>query len=545
MAASSGVAANTAELARAAAPQAEKNDAHGGAQDSAVLSEPRFLGDTDGTMAHEAGEGLAPTVSAWVACETEDGATYYYNTETDESQWEMPGELLDGDEYSANVDQGAYTEEQHTSNGASRSTAPSYSDTGNATEAQQDGQGHEDWRGGGVVGADTPHTLQSQIAGNAEPPVDANKSLEIWNRFFENALMSQTPAANSVVSGTGSPTGDHQQSSTFPPPAEVHARNQLLFDAVMAGKLSDAEQLILSGTAASCVDEQMRTPLHYAAYNGDRDMAALLCDYTADIETRDSAGNTPLHVSAARGSTRTLVFLLEYAAMVDVQNDVGDTPLHLAAWFGNQDCVRHLLDYSSPVDMTNAYGLDAYHNVMARSPLAQKRKMPSELRRSLALIFDQMPSSPGSDGSRGQAAKRRERLQRAGWVEGGTSESETSDSAAEMPRGYVRGRPQTGLSRYSGPAVAHVAHGDSQGRDRSDGAAGDDFHDCSEDEHTTPSPPLGLGSSARLLPPPPLEVAHALHSRNSSQTTLSQSAANVQPPEDIVVALEMARRSRV
>ena len=87
---------------------------------------------------------------------------------------------------------------------------------------------------------------------------------------------------NSLVGG-GEPL------SPLPAPVDTQAQNQLLFDAVMAGKLSDAEHLILSGTSASCVDDQMRTPLHYAAYNGDRDMAALLCDYTADIETRDSA----------------------------------------------------------------------------------------------------------------------------------------------------------------------------------------------------------------------------------------------------------------
>lgn len=164
---------------------------------------------------------------------------------------------------------------------------------------------------------------------------------------------------------------------------------------VIAGDLKAAERMILSGTSASCVDDQLRTPLHYAAYNGDRDMAALLCDYDADIEAFDASvsfpampfssqkvilysaacssfllpirqGNTALHVSAARGTTRTLLFLLEYAAIVDVQNDVGDTPLHLATWFGNRECVRHLLNYSASLDILNSYGLDPYNNVFSR-----------------------------------------------------------------------------------------------------------------------------------------------------------------------------------
>ena len=58
---------------------------------------------------------------------------------------------------------------------------------------------------------------------------------------------------------------------------------------VIAGSLEEAERMILSGISASCVDDQLRTPLHYAAYNGDRDMAALLCDYDADIEAFDAS----------------------------------------------------------------------------------------------------------------------------------------------------------------------------------------------------------------------------------------------------------------
>ena len=74
------------------------------------------------------------------------------------------------------------------------------------------------------------------------------------------------------------------------------------FNTVIAGSLEEAERMILSGVSASCVDDQLRTPLHYAAYNGDRDMAALLCDYDADIEAFDASVRSSLmlriHISA-------------------------------------------------------------------------------------------------------------------------------------------------------------------------------------------------------------------------------------------------------
>ena len=112
---------------------------------------------------------------------------------------------------------------------------------------------------------------------------------------------AQRPSLSTTVNSL---VGGGEPLTALPASVDVQAGNKLLFDAVMAGKLTDAEQLILSGTSASCVDDQMRTPLHYAAYNGDRDMAALLCDYTADIETRDSAVRTlaPLHSSSYKSS---------------------------------------------------------------------------------------------------------------------------------------------------------------------------------------------------------------------------------------------------
>ena len=58
---------------------------------------------------------------------------------------------------------------------------------------------------------------------------------------------------------------------------------------VITGDLAEAEKRILDGAPASCLDEQRRTPLHFAAYNDDREMAALLCDYGADVEAPDAS----------------------------------------------------------------------------------------------------------------------------------------------------------------------------------------------------------------------------------------------------------------
>lgn len=83
-----------------------------------------------------------------------------------------------------------------------------------------------------------------------------------------------------------------------------------------------------------------------------------------------------------------LLFLLECAAAPDANNGVGDSPLHLATWFGNHKCVKHLLAYNASTELPNALGLDPYANVISRSPLAKKKKLPSNLRKALALIVN-------------------------------------------------------------------------------------------------------------------------------------------------------------
>lgn len=54
--------------------------------------------------------------------------------------------------------------------------------------------------------------------------------------------------------------------------------------------------------------------------------------------------------------------------------------------FGNHECVKALIDYSASLHVLNTFGLDAHTNVLTRSPLAQKKKYPSGLRKALALI---------------------------------------------------------------------------------------------------------------------------------------------------------------
>ena len=78
------------------------------------------------------------------------------------------------------------------------------------------------------------------------------------------------------------------------------------------------------------------TPLHLAAFFGNRDVAALLLDHGADINARSRSerfarANTPLHAAAANRQVAVAELLLERGADINAKDGSGFTPLALAA----------------------------------------------------------------------------------------------------------------------------------------------------------------------------------------------------------------------
>jgi ankyrin repeat protein len=91
-------------------------------------------------------------------------------------------------------------------------------------------------------------------------------------------------------------------------------------------------------------DNEGKTPLHWAAFNGRKDMAELLLANKADVDSKDNNGQTPLHYAASfrsfglRFSRVQLVeLLLANKANVDSRDNNGYTPLRAAAVRGHKD----------------------------------------------------------------------------------------------------------------------------------------------------------------------------------------------------------------
>ncbi|KAE8283947.1 Ankyrin-3 [Larimichthys crocea] len=86
------------------------------------------------------------------------------------------------------------------------------------------------------------------------------------------------------------------------------------------------------------------TPLHLAAREGHKDVAAALLDQGASLGIITKKGFTPLHVAAKYGKIEVANLLLQKNAPPDAAGKSGLTPLHVAAHYDNQKVALLLLD---------------------------------------------------------------------------------------------------------------------------------------------------------------------------------------------------------
>lgn len=92
------------------------------------------------------------------------------------------------------------------------------------------------------------------------------------------------------------------------------------------------------------LDREYRSPLHHAAFEGDRSKAAPLLEQGANPNQADRMGFTPLHFAAQKGSVEVAELLLDAEAEIDSANSYGNTPLWTAVFNceGSGDMIRLL-----------------------------------------------------------------------------------------------------------------------------------------------------------------------------------------------------------
>ena len=125
-----------------------------------------------------------------------------------------------------------------------------------------------------------------------------------------------------------------------------------LHAASVKGHLEVASILVESGADLNSLDNLGKIPLHRVSQGGhlvmvesSLEIARLLVSHGADVNATDNIeGDTPLHAAARSGYREIAKLLIECGTSPDVLNRNRKTPLHVACGNGKLDVSRFLID---------------------------------------------------------------------------------------------------------------------------------------------------------------------------------------------------------
>ena len=127
----------------------------------------------------------------------------------------------------------------------------------------------------------------------------------------------------------------------------------------IAAELGNAEAVKQHLAAGADVNTKFKemTPLQYASYQGQKEVAELLIINGANINAKKENGLTALHLAAMKEITEIAKLLIENSADVNVKDKRGYTPLHLAAYFGKKEIAELLIAADADVNVKSKRGL--------------------------------------------------------------------------------------------------------------------------------------------------------------------------------------------
>ncbi|QWU45537.1 ankyrin repeat domain-containing protein [Bacillus sp. NP247] len=104
------------------------------------------------------------------------------------------------------------------------------------------------------------------------------------------------------------------------------------------------------------------TPLHLAAYFGQKEIASFLLEHGANIHIRakNENENTPLQAAIANKQSELVAFLIEKGSDVNAVQSGGWTGLHEAALLGNEEIIILLLENRANKTIKKNDGKTAY-----------------------------------------------------------------------------------------------------------------------------------------------------------------------------------------
>jgi ankyrin repeat protein len=118
------------------------------------------------------------------------------------------------------------------------------------------------------------------------------------------------------------------------------------------------------------------TPLHFAAFEGDAESAAILLDNGAQVDAKNGNGTTALMLAVQEGKTDVVQLLLARKASVAAKDKQGWTPLHFAAQENRLEIARELVRAGAAKNAKDAKGRTPFDvaTKMGRAEIAHALK---------------------------------------------------------------------------------------------------------------------------------------------------------------------------
>ena len=122
-------------------------------------------------------------------------------------------------------------------------------------------------------------------------------------------------------------------------------------DAAMRGDADEVLELLRAGADVNAAQGDGMTALHWAAENGQSELADVLVFAGANPEAATRLGGfTPVMVASRAGQPDIVRLLADAGANLAATTETGETALHYAAWSGNAEIVLALTEKGAEVD---------------------------------------------------------------------------------------------------------------------------------------------------------------------------------------------------
>lgn len=127
--------------------------------------------------------------------------------------------------------------------------------------------------------------------------------------------------------------------------------NKALLKATQNNDGAEVIRLINAGAYINCTDSMGSAPLIWASFIGSVELAKLLIDHGADVNTQNDH-QTPLHLACWRNSLELAKLFINHGANVNCKK-IGETPLHLTS---HPELAQLLINHGADINCKDSDG---------------------------------------------------------------------------------------------------------------------------------------------------------------------------------------------